>query len=178
MSDTFAMIEQVGPRGMMTLRGDLSSTKLKNAATGVAGVDFPGISECNCVDERGIAWMSPDEVLVITPYDEIAKDLKRMQKILSGTHHLLANVSDARSVFMISGAKSREIIAKLSPVDLHPDSLIPGQFRRTRLAQVPAAFWMRDKNTFELICFRSVADYVSTLLHNAASAGSEVGYFQ
>ncbi len=173
----FAEIEEAGLRGMITLRGDLSSTKVKNAATGAASVDFPGMGECNCVDEKGVAWMSPDELLVMTPYADAQPAAEKIAKTLAKTHALVANVSDARAVFFIRGPNAREVIAKLAPVDLSPDRFKPGQFRRTRLAQVPAAFWMRDAETFELICFRSVAGYVFDLLCNAAQPGSEVGAF-
>ncbi|MGC1503573.1 MAG: sarcosine oxidase subunit gamma, partial [Sulfitobacter sp.] len=50
-------------------------------------------------------------------------------------------------------------------------------FRRTRLAQVPAAFWMPDAETVQIICFRSVAQYVFDVLNVAAQCGSEVGAF-
>ena len=49
----YVIVEEAGLRGMMTLRGDLASADLKNAATGVAGVDMPGRGECNCVGDRG-----------------------------------------------------------------------------------------------------------------------------
>jgi sarcosine oxidase subunit gamma len=67
-------------------------------------------------------------------------------------------------------------MAKLAPADLNPDSFTLGDFRRTRLGQVAAAFWMRDEDTFEVICFRSVADYTFDLLAASAKAGA-VGHF-
>ncbi|MEO9629184.1 MAG: sarcosine oxidase subunit gamma, partial [Sulfitobacter sp.] len=51
-------------------------------------------------------------------------------------------------------------------------------FRRTRMGQVPAAFWLREDGVFEVICFRSVAQYMFDLLSVAAQPGSEVGHFQ
>lgn len=173
----FAKVAEAGPRGMITLRGDLASTAVKNAATGVAGVDFPGQGQANCVGDRGICWMSPDEVLVLVPYAEAQAAVGAMLKTLAGTHHLVANVSDARAVFTLTGLDAREALAKLTPADVSPAGFAPGQFRRTRLAQVPAAFWMRDDETFEIICFRSVAAYVFDILRTAAIPGSEVGFF-
>ena len=69
------------------------------------------------------------------------------------------------------------MIAKLAPVDLHPDQFAAGDFRRTRLGQVAAAFWMRDDDTLQIICFRSVAGYTFDLLAASAKAGP-VGFFQ
>ena len=176
MSEGFATVTEAGLRGMITLRGDHSSAQLKNAATGIAGVDFPGIRECNCVGDKGIAWMSPDELLVMTPYVDVVDATARIAKALEGEHALAVNVSDARALFLIEGADAREVLAKLAPVDLSRDVFTPGMFRRTRLAQAPVAFWMRDEHTFELVCFRSEAQYVFDVLSMSAQAGSEVGF--
>ena len=173
-SDGIATITEVGPLGMITLRGDLGKRAMRNAATAVAGVDYPEARHCNCVGERGIAWMSPDELLVMCPYNEVTQAIEKMENTLKGAHALTANVSDARAVFHVSGPKAREVVAKLAPVDLDPTVFTPGMFRRTRLAQVPAAFWMRDAETFQIICFRSVGQYVFDVLKMAAQPGSEV----
>jgi sarcosine oxidase subunit gamma len=58
-----------------------------------------------------------------------------------------------------------------------PGRFEPGELRRTRMAQVPAAVWMADAQTIRVICFRSVAGYVSGLLEDAAAPGGAVGYF-
>lgn len=173
----FVRVEEIGLQGMITFRGDLASVKVKNAVTGVTGVDMPGQREANVLEESGIAWMSPDELLVMTPYDEVEDKLALIEKALKGQHYLAVNVSDARAVFRLTGSGVREVIAKLCPVDMSPDAFAPGQFRRTRMAQVPAAFWMPDAQTVQIICFRSVAEYMFNLLKTAAEPGGEVGLF-
>ena len=65
----------------------------------------------------------------------------------------------ARAVIRVTGAGARETLAKLCPVDLAPGTFTPGMVRRTRLGQIPAAFWLDGRGAFHLICFRSVADY-------------------
>ncbi len=172
----FVKVEEAGLRGMITLRGDLGSVKIKNAATGVAGVDMPEQGHANSVEQSGLAWMSPDELLVMLPYGDVNAALAQITKHLKGQHYLAVDVSDARAVFRISGAGAREVIAKLCPVDMSQDAFKPGQFRRTRMAQVPAAFWMGEDEAVHIISFRSVAEYVFNLLKNAAAPGSEVGY--
>ena len=61
--------------------------------------------------------------------------------------------------------------------DFAPAAFTQGMFRRSRMAQVPAAIWMTDEETFQIICFRSVAEYVFSLLKVAAQPDSEVGVF-
>ena len=175
--DGFVRVEEIGLQGMITVRGDLSAPAVKNAVTGVTGVDMPGQREANILEDQGIAWMSPDELLVLTPYDEVEDKLALIEKGLKGQHSLAVNVSDARAVFRLTGQGVREVMAKLCPVDMSPDAFGPGQIRRTRMAQIPAAFWMPDAQSVQIICFRSVAEYAFNLLRTAAEPGGEVGLF-
>ncbi|AXI54498.1 Sarcosine oxidase subunit gamma (plasmid) [Pseudoseohaeicola sp. NH-UV-7] len=170
-------IREMGLNGMITLRGDLSAAKIKSAAKSAAGLDIPPQGHINTGKDGSIAWMSPDEVLVMCAYDSVPDTLAKMHKSLAKTHALAVNVSDARALFEVHGPHAREVMAKLCPVDLSPASFAPGMFRRTRMAQVPAAFWMPQEDTFRIICFRSVAEYAFGILKMAAQKGSEVGYF-
>ncbi len=170
-------IREIGPRGMITLRGDLSDKATIKAAVAAGGVNVPEVRHCNTEGESGIAWMSPDEVLIMCPYAEVHARIADLRTKLAKQHSLAVNVSDARALFSVTGPHAREVMAKLSPVDLHVDAFTPGMFRRTRLAQVPAAFWMPQEQTFNIVCFRSVAVYVYDVLKVAAQPGSEVGHF-
>lgn len=169
-----AVITEVPLQGMITLRGDLASDPVKNAATGAAGVDMPAKGAANCVENQGLCWMSPDELLVLCPYEAVATTLGEMKQALEDSHALAVNVSDARACFRVSGAFAREVLAKVCPVDLSPSGFQPGSFRRTRMAQVPVAFWMPDETTFQVICFRSHAQYVFDTLSVVAQPGSQV----
>jgi sarcosine oxidase subunit gamma len=71
----------------------------------------------------------------------------------------------------------REVIAKLAPVDMSADAFTPGMVRRTRLAQVAAAFWMDDARTVRVVCFRSVAAYMFGILSMSADESSAVNHF-
>ena len=176
--DGIARVAEQGPRGMLTLRGDLSDQAFTGAVATAAGVDVPGPRGCALSDDgRGLAWMSPDELLLMLPYDAAAQTATDLRAAFNGQHAMVANVSDARAVFAIEGPRAREVLAKLAPVDLSPAAFAPGEIRRTRVAQVAAAFWMTGPDRFELVCFRSVAHYVHDLLTGAAAPGGEVDYF-
>ena len=107
--------------------------------------------------DKAAGWMSPDEYLLILPYGETAAAMAAIAAALKGAHHLAVVVSDARAVFRVEGAKADQVLAKLSPVDFA--TLGPKELRRTRAAQVAAAFW-KEGDGFTLVCFRSVAGYV------------------
>ena len=171
-----AEIAALDPIGMISLRGDLTAGYLKKPVKKITGVAMPEMRGINLEDGKGVAWMSPDELLLIGPYADVAASLETFHKAIGSNYALAVNVSDARAVFRITGKHTREVLAKLAPVDTSPDAFAPGTIRRTRLAQVPAAFWMIDDDTAELVCFRSVAQYVFDLLKTAAQPGSEVNY--
>ena len=173
-----AKIEEIGLQGMITLRGDLSKAAVKKAATSVTGVEMPALGHANHDGASGICWMSTDELLVLCPYDQVADTLAKMHTALGKAHALAVDVSDARASLRVSGPHAREVMAKLAPVDLSPKAFKPGMFRRTRMAQVAAAFWMVDDETFQIVCFRSNAQYVFDLLKVAAQNGSKVGFFK
>ncbi|WP_299414910.1 sarcosine oxidase subunit gamma family protein [uncultured Sulfitobacter sp.] len=172
-----AEISEMGAVGMITLRGDLGDKTLQKAAVAAAGVNMPDQRHCLTQGAGGMAWMSPDELLIMCAYGDAPAKLADLQSKLSKSHALAVNVSDARAVFKVSGPRAREVMAKLAPVDLAPQQFTPGMFRRTRIAQVPAAFWMPSEDVFHVVCFRSVAQYVFDVLSVAAQAGSEVGAF-
>lgn len=172
-----AHVSEIGLQGMITLRGDLNAKAVKSAATNATGGSMPAANRIETIVDGSLCWMSPDELLVICAYDEVEATLARMLKTLGKTHAMAVNVSDARAVFQVSGPYAREVMAKLCPVDLSPEAFKPGMFRRTRMAQVPAAFWMCDDQTFQIICFRSVAEYVFDVLNVAAQPHSETGFF-
>ncbi|MBQ2263534.1 MAG: sarcosine oxidase subunit gamma [Loktanella sp.] len=169
-------VREAGLRGMITLRGDLSDAALRGICTDVTGQDFPDRGKISAEGETAMCWMSPDEILILLPYAQVTGALGRIDAALQGQHHLAENVSDARALIFVEGEFAREVMAKVTPVDLHPAHFGPGDFRRSRLSQVPAAFWMPDEDTFAVICFRSVAEYAFDLLV-ASAKGGRVGVF-
>lgn len=170
-------ITESGPQGMISLRGDLADAAVQNAATETAALDMPDMRGASSVGEAAILWMSPDELMVLCPYAHVATALSQMNTTLKGTHALAADVSDARAVFHLKGQAIREVLAKITPADMRASALPVGELRRTRLAQVAAAFWLESETEARLICFRSVAGYVFELLCVAADQKARVGHF-
>ncbi len=168
----FATVTEAGLQGMITLRGDLTSARLKKAVKSVAGVDLPAPRSIALKGAKGAGWMSPDELLILVPYGEARAAVESLSKALEGEHHLVADVSDARAMFRVKGEKADQVLMKLCPVDLA--TLAEGELRRTRAAQVAAALWKSDKDEFTLVSFRSVAGYVFGALEVSAQAGSEL----
>ena len=172
----FVEVTEMGLQGMITLRGDLSSAAMKKAVKAAVGVDVPEQRKMAMADGKGAGWMSPDELLLLVPYAEVEKTVAGLHKSLAKAHSMVVNVSDARVMFRLKGAGVREVLAKVAPVDLSAEAFGQGDLRRSRIAQVAAAFWMSGEDEFTLVAFRSVADYVFGVLKTGAQPGSEVGY--
>ena len=160
-------------RGMVTLRADLSDVAVANAVKAAVGSDMPDVRKAT----ETALWMSPDELLLLTPYDEAGAAVGKLTDALSGVHHLAVDVSDARTMFKLEGDAAREVLAKGAPVDLARDQFSKGDLRRTRISHVAAAFWQSGENpdVFEIICFRSYASYLWEWLEESSREGTMPG---
>lgn len=172
----FVSVRDAGVQGMIAVRGDLA--ELGEAVRAATGQEVPARRRIEGGLGAGAAWASPDELLLMMPYADSAGNLQALNRALDGCHHLAADVSDARAVFSLTGPGIRDVLAKICPVDLAPETLPVGEFRRSHVGQVAAAFWFVSEEEAVLICFRSVADYTFELLKTAAEPGGEIGFFR
>ena len=168
--DGFATVAEIGPLGMITLRVKRDVVGLEQAFTAL-GLTLPDPRRIVIAGEKAAGWMSPDEYLLVMPYASVSDALASLASSLAGQHHLSANVSDARAVFRIQGEKADQVIKKIAPLDV--DAMAVGELRRSRAAQVAAAFW-KDGQGYTLVCFRSVAGYMMGLLSHSAQPSSEL----
>lgn len=172
----FATVTEMGLCGMITVRGDFADATFAAAITSATGAALPEQRKVTTKNDHAVAWMSPDELLIMLPHGDADNVVATLSNALSDAHALVANVSDARAVFTVSGAGARDALAKLAPVDFGTDIFTLGDIRRSRLAQVPAAFWLSDEDTFTVVAFRSVAQYVFDVLSASVKEGGEVGF--
>ncbi|MGB0299419.1 MAG: sarcosine oxidase subunit gamma [Paracoccaceae bacterium] len=166
-------VSEAPATGMITLRGDLADAGVQKAVKSVMGAGVPATLAVTDADVGQILWMSPDELMIVCAYYQADQVVADLIAALGETHSMVVNVSDARAVFDLNGSATFEIIAKLAPIDMK--SMQAGTVRRTRFAQIPAAFWMTSNDSARIICFRSVAEYMFNQLRNSAQAGFEVG---
>jgi sarcosine oxidase subunit gamma len=166
--DGAVRVEDAGVKGMITVRGDLSSAKMAKAVKAAVGLAMPDMRGVGVGAKGGVAWMSPDELMVFCEYADVDAIVAKLEKALKGEHFLAVNVSDARSMFTLTGEGVREVIAKGSPADMSVEGLPLGEMRRSRLGQIAVAFWLTEEGKLELVCFRSVGQFVYEWLCNGA----------
>ena len=172
--DGLAEVARLAPPGMVGLRGDLADPDLGAALQGALGLSVPPVRRWTQGPDARALWMAPDELLLTLP--EAGAAMAALTPRLGGAFVTLADVSDIRAVFRIRGAHSRDVLAKLMPVDF--SDLPPGTLRRSRLAQTAALVWAEGGETLGLMCLRSVADYAWALLTTAARPGGAVGLYR
>lgn len=169
-------VAEAGPRGMITLRGDLGLPELADALQREIGAPVPGQRRVVRGVNGVVAWMSPDELLIMVDHADAPHVTARLEGALAGVFVTLANVSDARAVFTLTGAQACDVLAKICPVDFA--TFQSGEIRRTRAAQVAVALWREGDEDFTLVCFRSVARYMADLLATVSAPGGEVGLYR
>ncbi|MFV0386133.1 sarcosine oxidase subunit gamma [Paracoccus sp. (in: a-proteobacteria)] len=169
MVEPLAAIARLEGPGMIAVRADL--TRAGDAVADAVGLPIPDVTRITSDGSRSLGWMSPDELLLILPAAALPAAMTALSQALTGEHALLADVSDMRVLFDVTGPEAGDVIAKLSPVD--PAALPADGLRRTRAAQVAVALW-RIENGFRIAGFRSTADYLHQILKNAAVPGSSL----
>lgn len=170
-------IRDLGAVGMVTIRGDFAAAGFKKALKAVTGMAVPAQRKVAFAGGRTLAWMSPDELILVCDYAESAAMVDALTEAMGDAHHMAVDVSDARAVFEVTGAGARELIAKGAPVDMSPDALGVGEIRRSRLGQVAAAVWVEESGALRLVCFRSLGQYVFDWLKASAADGARPGLY-
>lgn len=175
-SEGLVRVAEIAPLGMVSLRGDLGQGALRAVVAEVTGYEVPPPLTAAGTSSSGVGWMSPDELLLFVAPGSAAVAVERIDEALADIHHLALDVSDARAALAIEGAASRDVLAKVTPIDLHPSAAPLGSFRRTRLAQIPAAIWIGEGGA-TVLCFRAVARYAFDVISTSARPGGEVEYY-
>lgn len=168
--DGFASVREMGPAGMISLRVTPDAKGFADAF-GALGLAVPEMRRIALGQGVAAAWMSPDEYLLVLDYAATGDAMAALDRALAGSHYLAVVVSDARAMFRVEGPRADQVLRKLAPVDI--DRMAPLEVKRTRTAQVAAAFWHHDGG-YTVVCFRSVAGYVMGLLSHSAMVGSEL----
>ncbi|MEM8793051.1 MAG: sarcosine oxidase subunit gamma family protein [Pseudomonadota bacterium] len=170
-------IEDRGPTGMITLRGDLASAALQSAVKADFGVPVPDTLTARFGGGEGAVWMSPDELLLFCAYSEAAVKTAALGEALAGEHHMAVNVSDTRAVLQVTGPGARELMAKGAPLDVSDAAFPVGTARRTHFAEIAVGLWRTGDDAWEIVCFQSYAQHIFDWLVASSGEGARINYF-
>ncbi len=166
-------IAEIRDLGKIDLRGDPSDRAFMSAAGRALDMLLP-TEPCTSIrqGERNALWLGPDQWLITCPRREVADVMKGLDDALGAVHAAVTDVSAGRTIFRLSGANARDVLAKGCPLDLHDRVVKPGYVAGSVLAKITALFHLTDENTIDLYVGRSFADYLWAWLENA---GMEYG---
>ena len=170
-------IEDLGPVGQITLKGDLSDPTLGAAVEAAVGVGVPAPLGALFNADRGAIWMAGDEVLLLVPYVRAPAVTAELTGALAQSHHMAVDVSDARAVLGISGPGAQELMAKGAPLDVSDAAFPVGTARRTHFAEIAVGIWRREPEVWQMMCFQSYAPHLFAWLVASAGEEAKVGYF-
>ena len=171
----YIRIEDRGPVGQVTLRADLASEAVRRAVKAAVGVEVPEPLRAAFEGTGGAVWMSPDELLLFSAYDQAGELVEGLEAALAGTHHMAVDVSDARAVIALEGDHVAEVLSKGAPIDLAEAAFPVGTARRTHIGGIAVAFWRLGDDAWEIVCLRSFSQHLFDWLLQASRDGSEVG---
>lgn len=135
------------------------TTQVAQTLEGEAGLRFSGPSEWLVVGERH------DAGLVARLADRLGGDA------------LVVDQSGGRVVLRLSGPAARAILAKVTPLDLHPDIFATGQSANCFFGHVGANLSRLEGDVFEIVLMRSFALFAfQELLEMGLEYGLTAGF--
>jgi sarcosine oxidase, subunit gamma len=158
----------------INLRGDAADPSFLQAAEKAVGFALP--IEPNTTSTNGeltALWLGPSEWLLVGAPSREATVIGRLRAGLVGLHAAITDVGEARTIILVAGPRARDLLAKGTPLDLHPRVFAMGRCAQTALAKANVILrQVDDRPTFEVYILKSFADYLFTWLERA---GAEYG---
>lgn len=117
-----------------------------------------------------VLWSGPDQWIAVAERAN-GRDVEQELKPLLAGVAAVVDQTDARVIIRISGARSRDILAKGVPIDLHPRAFGPGDVAITHASHIGVMLWQLDAApTYELAVFRSFAQSLAEWLDASTRA--------
>jgi sarcosine oxidase, subunit gamma len=164
--------------GKIDLRGDAHDRAFVAGVGRVLDLLLP-IEPCTAAakGQIGALWLGPDEWLLTCPAGEVSGLVVSLRTALQGVHAAITDLTDGRVAFRVAGPSARDVLAKGTPLDLHPRAFPPGRCAGTLLAKASVLIHLLDDDpergsSFDVYVARSFAHYLWMWLEDA---GREYG---
>ncbi|SFO15861.1 sarcosine oxidase subunit gamma [Mesorhizobium sp. NFR06] len=156
-------VEILPPAERISLRAPQASLAALSKALGVTLPAKPKTSATK--GGRTALWLGPDEWLII---DEAGKDpLADCAKV--SALHSAVGISHRNVAISVTGPAAAVTVNAGCPQDLSLDAFPVGAASRTILGKSEIVLMRTAADAFRVECWRSLSDYVFTLLSEAAS---------
>jgi sarcosine oxidase, subunit gamma len=165
-------IEPTGPRTLINLRGRIEEAGFASAMKDVLGTGLPATANrWNADGGRAAIWLGPDEWLIVAADGEAASLERAIRAARPGDPWLsVADLSQSYAALRLSGSRTRALLAKGCPLDLHPRAFGSGSCAQTILAKARVLLRAVDDGAaVEVWCRSSFTDYTVRWLIDAAA---------
>jgi sarcosine oxidase, subunit gamma len=164
--------------GKIDLRGDPHDRAFMAAVGRVLDLLLP-TEPCTSAAKGQIAalWLGPDQWLVTCQAHDAPGLIEALRTALADVHAAITDMTDGRAAFRLAGPNARDVLAKGTPLDLHPRAFPPGSSAQTLLAKGSVLIHLLDDDpergaSFDVYVGRSFAHYLWMWLEDA---GREYG---
>lgn len=155
---------------VMARRGQWSATD--QACKEAYGSPAPARPQAIMAQGAVLIWSGPDQFLVLSPRGSA---MERARLAFAGMASL-SEQSDGRSLLRISGERSRDMLAKVCSLDLHPAVFPQWAAAATSIDHTSVNLWRStdrdDEAVFHLLVF---ATFAESLWHTLLDSGAEYG---
>ncbi|CAH2908532.1 MAG: Sarcosine oxidase gamma subunit (EC [uncultured Paraburkholderia sp.] len=158
---------------LVNVRGDTRDTAFVQAVQQVLGCKPP--EKPNTVArQRGydMLWLGPDEWLVRSATAHDATRTAPLQAALgasfTGVFASAVDIGSGYTVLEISGTRTREVLSRGCPLDLHPKLFGEGQCAQSHYFKASITLVPTGADSFDIVVRRSFADYFVKITLDAA----------
>ena len=124
-----------------------------------------------------VLGLGPDEWLVRVPPDEEEHWLERLEAAAAGSFAAAVLVSDAWSVFTVTGPDTLDVLAQSTGVDVHPSAFPTGHAVRAGFAGTSALIHrLDDRPSFDVYVDASLSLYTGRWLESAIGSGQRFSF--
>jgi sarcosine oxidase, subunit gamma len=159
---------------LVNVRGDTRDAAFVRAVQSVIGC-LPPEKPNTTAQGNGytMMWLGPDEWLVCS---EAAHDASRpapleasLRAAFAGQFSAAVDIGSGYTVLEIDGPKTREVLSRGCPLDLHPKLFGEGQCAQSHFFKASLTLVPLGGDRFDLIVRRSFADYFVKIMLDAAA---------
>lgn len=146
------------PMSIVTVIARKDKTEaLGQALEAAYGISLPPVGESRGKNGLALHWCGADQYFAVAEgkgEGELYRDLRaRLEGLASCSEQ-----SHGRVIIRVAGPKARALLAKGTPVDLHPSAFGPGKSAMTQMAHVGVHLVQTGDDSFELSVFRGFAE--------------------
>ena len=147
-----------------------SETSFARAVQKAWKIDVPPPGMSAAANDMRLIWTAPGQYHLLMP-EPAGDPLAHVMKAVSGTAWA-TDQSDSYCLLRLEGARSREVLERICPLDLHPGAFALGAASRTAMEHLGVLLIREEADQYLLMSARSSAlsflHAVETSIHNVS----------